>query len=298
MQTTHPTQFRRAGLAAALALALVASVASQDITLPQQKGSVHFAVLGDTGSGSSPQYKIGQVLTAARAKFPFDFALMLGDNIYGGDSQRDFEDKFEAPYQPLLSAGVKFYAALGNHDDPTNQMLYKPFNMNGERYYTFKPGLNSNVRFFGLDSNYMDEKQVAWLEKELAASTSEWKIAFFHHPLYSSGGTHGSDLPLRAKLEPLFVKYGVDVVFSGHDHFYERIKPQKGIQYFVSGGAGKLRSGDIKRTDLTEKGFDTGYHFMLVEVAGDNMYFQVISDQGKTVDSGVVARRPVVAPSR
>ena len=143
--------------------------------------------------------------------------------------------------------------------------------MNGERFYTFKP--KPGVRIFALDSNYMDKSQVDWLEKELAASGSDWKIAFFHHPLYSSGGTHGSDVKLREQLEPLFLKYGVDVVFSGHEHFYERIKPQKGIYYFVSGGAGKLREGDVGKSDLTAKAFDTGYHFMLVEVGKDVMTF-------------------------
>lgn len=81
---------------------------------------------------------------------------------------------------------------------------------------------------------------------------------FFHHPLYSSGGRHGSDRALREQLEPIFLKHGVNVVLSGHDHFYERIKPQKGITYFVSGAAAKLRRGDIERSPLTAKGFDQG----------------------------------------
>jgi len=191
------------------------------------------------------------------------------------------------PYKPLLDSGMKFYATLGNHDN-TNEKLYKPFNMNGERFYTFKP--KPGVRFFSLDSNYMDPSQLQWLEKELAASGSDWKIAFFHHPLYSSGGTHGSDTKLRDQLEPLFLKYGVDAVFSGHEHFYERIKPQKGIYYFVSGGAGKLREGDVGKSNLTAKAFDTGYHFMLVEVGKEVLNFQVISDQGKVVDSGALPR--------
>ena len=80
----------------------------------------------------------------------------------------------------------------------------------------------------------------------------------FHHPLYSSGGRHGSDLSLRAVLEPLFVKYGVSLVLAGHDHFYERIKPQKGIHYFVVGGSAKLRAGNVLRTELTAKRRSTG----------------------------------------
>jgi hypothetical protein len=113
---------------------------------------------------------------------------------------------------------------------------------------------------------------------------------FFHHPLYSSG-MHGSAVALREQIEPLFVKYGVDAVFAGHEHYYERIKPQKGIYYFTSGGAAKLRRGDLKPSALTAKGFDSGYHFMLVEVTQTTLHFQTISDQGVTVDSGALPRR-------
>jgi hypothetical protein len=145
----------------------------------------------------------------------------------------------------------------------------------------------------------MDRTQLQWLEKELAASGSDWKVMYFHHPIYSSGGRHGSDTALREQLEPLFLKYGVDLVLAGHEHFYERLKPQKGIHYFISGGAGKLRKGDVAGT-YTEKAYDQGYHFMLFEVDGDRMHFQVVSDLQKTVDSGIVTRRSVddkAAPS-
>jgi hypothetical protein len=161
--------------------------------------------------------------------------------------------------------------------------------MNGERYYSFKPSLTAGVRFFALDSNYMDPTQVEWLEKELAASGSDWKIAFFHHPPYSSG-MHGSNEILRDQVEPIFLKHGVNVVFTGHEHFYERIKPQKGIQYFVAGSSAKLRRGDIERTSLTAFGYDQGYTFMLAEIDGDQLHFQTITDKGQTVDSGVVVK--------
>jgi len=97
-------------------------------------------------------------------------------------------------------------------------------------------------------------------------------------------------------LEPLFVKYNVSVVLNGHDHFYERLKPQKDIAYFVVGSGGQLRKGNIDQgTGLTAKGFDTDLAFMAAEIAGDEMYFNVISRVGQTVDSGVVKRR-IITP--
>jgi hypothetical protein len=258
--------------------------AAQEVALPAQPDSVRFAVIGDTGTGGSAQYEIGKQLAAYRAKLPFTFVIMVGDNIYGSERPQDFAKKFEQPYKTLLDAKVEFYAALGNHDDP-NQRYYKPFGMNGQRYYTFKKG---NVRFFVLDSNYPSPDQLKWFEGELQKSGSDWKIPYFHHPLYSNG-MHGSQTDLRAVLEPLFLKYGVNVVFSGHEHFYERIKPQKGIYYFIEGSGGQLRKGDIHRDELTEVGFDTDWTFLVVEIAGKEMHFQAISRKGQTVDKGSYA---------
>ena len=258
------------------------------LTLPLKDGSLRFAVIGDTGSGSSKQNDVGNMMVQYRAAFPFEFVLMMGDNLYGGETPQDFEKKFAEPYRKLLADKVKFYATLGNHDQPL-QVNYENFNMNGKEYYRFKKG---NVAFYSLNSNYMDKKQVAWLESELAKDTSEWKVCFFHHPPYSSAKKHGSDGQLREVVEPIFLKYGVDVVLSGHDHVYERIKPQKGIYYFVSGAGGQLRTGDVKDSSpLTEKSYDRDMHFMLFEVAGDQMYFQAISRTGETIDSGVITRR-------
>jgi len=252
---------------------------------PRAEKSLRFAVIGDTGTGGKAQYEVGERLVGSRTVFPFEFVLMLGDNIYGRERPQDFVKKFERPYQPLHDLKIPFYASLGNHDDP-NQRFYKPFNMNGQRYYTFE---KDGVRFFALDSNYMDPAQQAWLEKELSTSRNTWKIAFFHHPLYSSGARHGSEVDLRAVLEPLFLKYGVSVVFSGHEHFYERLKPQKGITYFTSGGGAKLREGNIRASSaMTAKGFDTDRSYMLVEIADKTMHFQTLSRTGTLVDSGSV----------
>ena len=257
------------------------------LALPVKDGSVRFAVIGDTGSGTSSQREVGNMMAKYYAAFPFEFVLMMGDNMYGGEDPKDFIKKFSEPYKVLLDNKVKFYASLGNHDEAL-QTNFADFNMNGKEYYRFKKG---NVAFYALNSNYMDKKQVEWLEAELAKDTSEWKVCFMHHPPYSSAKSHGSDSQLREVVEPIFLKYGVNVVLTGHDHVYERIKPQKGIYYFVSGAGGKLRPGDVKQTSpLTEKSYDRDLHFMLFEVAGDQMHFQAISRTGDTIDSGIIAR--------
>ena len=254
---------------------------------PVDKGSVKFLVIGDSGTGDRYQVETAQTMWTARSIFPYEFAIMLGDNLYGSERPQDYARKFEQPFKPLLDANIEFYASLGNHDDP-NQMYYKPFGMGGKRYYTFQKG---DVRFFALDSNYMDRDQQRWLEQELSQSKSKWKIAFFHHPIYSSGGRHGSEVDLRAIVEPLFLKYGLNVVIAGHEHFYERLKPQKGIHYFTAGGAAKLRAGDIRVGPMTAKGFDTDRSFMMVEIDGDAFHYQALSRPGKLIDSGTISRQ-------
>jgi predicted phosphodiesterase len=274
-------------LALAVCLAALAAAQNISISLPLREGSTRFLVLGDTGTGEKPQYEVGQRVEEYRSRVNFDFAIMLGDNIYGSERPQDFQRKFELPYKATLDAGVKFYASLGNHDDP-NQRFYKPFNMNGERYYTYKKG---PIQFYALDSNYFDRKHLEWFEKELKDSKSDWKMAYFHHPLYSSGAHHGSETDLRQLMEPLFIKYGMDVVFAGHEHFYERLKPQKGVNYFIAGGSAKLRKGDILRNSpMTAAGFDADNSFMVVEVEKNTLFFQTISRTGNTVDSGTIQR--------
>jgi predicted phosphodiesterase len=265
-----------------------AAAAAPASIFPNAEDSVKFLVIGDSGTGGSAQYQLAEQIVQAYARFKFEFAIMLGDNLYGSEDASDYVDKFEKPYKKLLDAGVKFYASLGNHDEPA-QRFYKPFNMDGKRYYTFEKG---DAAFFVLDSTYMPPPQVEWLQKELEGNNKKWKIAYFHHPIYSSGQRHGSEMDLRTLIEPLFLKNGVDVVFAGHEHFYERLKPQQGIYYFVQGGAAKLRRGNIRdNSAMTAKGFDTDNSFTLVEIEGDKMFFETISRRGAIVDSGVIPRR-------
>ena len=277
-------------VASLLALLIIgaSAPAAQRAALPNRPDSLKFAVIGDNGTGDRPEFDIAQQMTSARARFPFELVIMLGDNMYGRQQPQDFVDKFERPYAALLQAGVSFHAALGNHDDP-GSVAYKGFNMGGQRYYSFA---RKHVRFIVVDSNQLDPRQRAWIDGTLQQAEEPWKICYFHHPLYSDAARHGSDVSLRVALEPLLTKGGVNVVFAGHDHVYERLTPQKGIAHFVAGSSGQLRRGDIRPSAMTAAFYDQEQAFMLVEIDNDQMFFQAVSRTGAIVDSGVIERIP------
>lgn len=260
--------------------------------------SLKFAVIGDSGRWSAEQRQTAARLAAQRQKFPFDFVLMLGDNNYGDGSPESYRNRFEEPFKPLLDASVRFYAALGNHD-VGEQWNYPLFNMGGHRYYTFErrsgvlpPLVGDRVRFFSVDTVTLDAEQLAWLDRELSGSRAHWKIVFMHHPIYSSGRYAFSSALLRRTLEQTLIEHEVDVVFAGHEHLYERMAPQNGVMYFVSGAAGSVRTGDLQsRSSFQAKGYDRDLSFMLVEIAGNTMYFEAINRVGETIDEGQIVRK-------
>jgi predicted MPP superfamily phosphohydrolase len=248
-------------------------------------------VIGDWGTGDDDQMGIARQMIAAHGRTPFDLVVAAGDNIYPSGEGRYFPKYFERPFSPLLADRVPFHAVLGNHDVEKgrhDQCNYPLFNMGGKNYYSVKKG-DGLVEFFMLDSTDFDAAQTGWLQQALSQSVSRWKIAVLHHPLYSSGKKHGSSLRLRNQIEPLFAKYGVTAVFSGHDHIYERTKPQKGIQYFVTGAGGKTRRGGIEMSSpIREVSFDQDNHFMVVEIGDQDIRFEAISEPGKVIDSGAI----------
>jgi hypothetical protein len=255
---------------------------------------LRFIVFGDSGKGDTAQHELARMMVVHHWNQFYDTALMLGDNIYPDGNPEDLPAKFERPYAELLRRGVSFHAVLGNHDVKKGreaQIYYRNFNMGGRAYYSFTKG-DGLVEFFALDSNRFDFLQRRWLEEALQASQAKWKIALFHHPLYSSADRHGSDFHLRTELEPLLIKYGVDAAFSGHDHVYERTKPQQGVQYFTSGAGAKTRRGDLERdTPFFAAGTDETSSFMSVELTPERFSFKTINITGREIDSGELAPR-------
>ncbi|MBI4850521.1 MAG: metallophosphoesterase [Acidobacteria bacterium] len=259
------------------------------ITATPVKNKIRFIVFGDWGFGSTEQLKVAKQMILAHQNKPIDLVLTVGDNIYGTGNKEYYRPFFEQPYAPLLNDNVKFFATLGNHDvieGRQDEIKYPLFNMGGREYYTIARG-QGLVEFFMLDVTNLGNQQLAWLENSLKASKARWKIALYHYPIYSSGTRHGSALALRKVLEPLLVKYKVNIAFAGHDHIYERTFLQNGIQHFVTGGGGApLYDIDLK-SPIRAASY-VGWHFMLVEIDDKGVAFQVISDSGKIVDSSTI----------
>lgn len=250
------------------------------LALPQIRGGTVFGVMGDSGSGDQAQRAVAAALleyfTAARR---FQFVLMLGDNLY----HDDYQAEFLTPYKPLLDRGVTFYATLGNHDRDLEEH-FAPFHMQDQDHYSFDKG---NARFAVLNSNHpADQMQLQWLTGVFADAGNKWRIAFFHHPLYSSG-EHADESAhvIRPAFEGALTRSGVNVVFSGHEHLYERVAPQHGIRYFVSGGGGRYLY------KVTKSAFDdvavSTHHFMMAEIAGDELLYEALNPDGTVIDCGV-----------
>jgi predicted MPP superfamily phosphohydrolase len=256
------------------------------------RDKLRFAVVGDWGTGDQDCAGIARQMLASKQSSSLDFVIAAGDNIYPNGSGRYFSSHFERPFAGIIKDRVPFYAVLGNHDveeGRQDQCQYPLFNMAGKNYYSIKQGDNL-AELFMLDSTDLDRQQINWIDEALKNTTAKWKIVVLHHPIYSSGKKHGSAMGLRKQLEPLFVRYGVNAVFSGHDHIYERTKLQQGVQYFVTGAGGKTRRGDIDlKSSFREVSYDEDNHFMVIDIEDKQINFQAISEAGIIVDRGSIS---------
>jgi len=247
-----------------------------------------FAVIGDSGNGKKNQLAVAGLLERLEP----DFILHTGDVVYPSGKDRHYDRRFFGPYGQLIRK-VPVFPTLGNHDvERKNGAAYlENFHLPRNdprgtgRYYSFDWG---NAHFVALNSElyYEDyggdpEEQKEWLERDLEETRQPWKIVYLHRPPYSSS-KHGSDKEIRKDLEPVFVRHGVTVVFSGHDHHYERTVSIKGVTYVVSGGGGKslYRAG---RSEWTASSRSV-HHAVYVRVEGKQLCLEAIKPDGKVLD--------------
>ncbi len=256
-------------------------------TTPAKKDLLlRFVSVADTGTGDSGQYSVAKAMTNYHSKNPYDLVVLAGDNIYTNGEIEKINAVFERPYAALLKKGVKFQAALGNHDIRTNngdlQVKYANFNMKG-RYYTFR---RDKVQFFVLDTNDNADwkNQLIWLEKELSKSNAPWKIVFGHHPVYASG-VYGSNPSFIKNFTPLFQKYGVQLYINGHEHHYERTRAINGTTYLIcGGGAGTRPVGKNEWTEYSAQRLS----FAAYEVFPDRIEISGIGTNNRIFDRGII----------
>jgi 3',5'-cyclic AMP phosphodiesterase CpdA len=262
---------------------------------------VRFAVVGDTGTGGRNEMAVAGEMAETYRGSPYGLVIHVGDISYYGSVADRWHDVFVEPFRPLLEAGVRFEVAVGNHEleeEPSAEAdaeivaVLERIGAIG-RYYVASHG---PVDFFIIDSstpqiNGVDARaQLKWLDRALTESTARWKVAVLHHPPYASGPKRGSNLHVREALEPLFIEHGVDLVLTGHDHFYERSKPQHGITYVVSGAGAKLSpTGTGESTAVAARELQ----FMLIEVDGGTLHARSMGVDGQTIDEfSIVKEHP------
>ncbi len=250
---------------------------------PDSTEPVRFLAFGDSGGGGSDQYELLEQMHTV----PYDLMIHTGDLAYDSGTISQYEDTVFAVYGDLFR-NIPFFPAAGNHDYKTMSGLpfRDVFNLPGtnEKWYSYDWG---RVHFVALDTESDYGTQMTWLETDLAANQLPWRIIYLHKPPYSSGA-HGSDISLRSRLAPIAEKYGVQLVLAGHDHNYERMKPQNGVNYVVTGGGG-IGTRSVGTSSFTALSEDV-IHFVQAEVGVDEMTLHAIDATGVEFDSMVIAR--------
>jgi hypothetical protein len=252
---------------------------------------VSFVALGDNGSGGRQALAVAERMALTYQTAPYGLVTLLGDICYYGNLRHRFDTVFRRPLGPLLDAGVGFELAIGNHDTGLHFSDHGLSAMEAElellgtpgRYYTTSHG---PVDFFFLDSSTPGlygpgaSEQLDWLDDALSSSANQWKVVAMHHPPYSSG-RHGSTPGAQDHLVPLLSRHHVDLVLSGHDHNYERIEPQLGVMYVVSGGGCKTTAvGTSRFTTVAERTLQ----FLHIEVVDARLTATCIRADGSVAD--------------
>jgi predicted phosphodiesterase len=248
---------------------------------PLTQTTFSFVVYGDTRTNVTPHQ---QVVNRIRALAP-DFVLHTGDFVDDGGSPGRWTTFFTIEQDLIRQAPL--FGVLGNHENDS-PYYFDVFHFPGnERWYSFDYG---NVHFVALEvdgsSDYAPgSEQAVWLENDLAHTGQLWKIVFFHVPPYSSG-SHGGDTSVRNALEPVFTRYGVDLVFNGHDHDYER-SVANGIVYIVAGGGGAPLYGK-ENSNPASVCFTSTYHAVSISATDSLLTIAGVRPDGLRFDESTL----------
>jgi 3',5'-cyclic AMP phosphodiesterase CpdA len=261
-----------------LGLALLLPSAGQAGPAPP----VRIIAFGDFGVGGVAQRSFGAAVRRFEARNPADYLVALGDNDYTEDPG-EFHDNWETSFGWSRRAGVRVAGVLGNHDVRVQGGRYEFDELRmPARYYRRAIG---PVELYLLDSNDVDDAQTAWLRRTLSRSRARWKVAAFHHPAFTCGEyeSHGA---VVARWVPLFERYRVRLVLSGHDHNYQRFAARRGVRYVVHGGGGQrlydLRSCPSSYPRRMAARKEQGFLYLVIR--GNRLSGWAVTPQGRRSD--------------
>jgi len=256
-----------------------------------------FAVISDTQGNPAVSAVLAKMAWAQRP----NFAVHSGDLVSTGRNKDHWLDHFFPGMRPLIDR-VAFFPVLGNHEQNADHYYNYVSLPDPEFYYTFHYG---NTQFFMVDTNQkvsVDSEQYNWLKQQLEMSTAKWKFVCHHHPPYSSDENDYGDLwktnkssrgDLRAReLVPLYEEFGVDIVWNGHIHSYERtwrIRKGKAVEkdgpfYMITGGGGGGLETPGPVRPFFQNNVRYGHHYVMVYINGGNLEMKSFTLDGKLFD--------------
>ncbi len=278
---------------------LAADLSFTTYPAPDSAAPFSFIAFGDSGGGTQAQLDVAARIAASEKAF----GIHIGDIAYPGGIPEDLDRLYFDVYREMLQS-VVIFTALGNKDVESDggaavlDAYYLPENSPApERYYSF---VHSSAHFIALDTNAdlsPGSAQRSWLEAQLSGSDRFWKLVFFHHPVYSSAR---GEFTHRAYLEPLFNQYKVDLVFQGHNHFYERTFPiaagtavdkaqepnyadPLGTIYLVTGGGGGTLA--TASPNGSSARYKSTYHHLALKVDDNVLSLSAIDSTGAVIDA-------------
>ena len=282
-----------------------------------------FVVFGDSGRASQAQYSLAADMACLQP--PPDFLVHTGDLVYPSGERRLYGERFFVPYRHLLPR-VNFWPCLGNHDvakDGSAAAYEEVFELPHNGPEGLRPGYNywfdyASSRFVVIDSDAdettLKERVAPWLLAAMSAPGPRWKFVAFHHPPYT-GGKHAPDLRVQRALVPAIEAAGVDIVFNGHDHNYQRTYPLRGgeivspeeaasgasgVIYIVTGAGGAQLyelQPPAKRPAYFAFGDGQQHSFTHVTIDGDKLTLRQIAQGGNVIDEVQLAKPPVAPDS-
>jgi hypothetical protein len=266
---------------------------------PPDQTDLKFLAYGDTRSNPAVHDGVASAMVATWNADPEyqSLALVVGDLVYHGDLETDWTDQFFSPAYPnirALMAHVPYHTCIGNHDGTGPLfMKYFPYPFVSSRYWSFDYGPMHVTVIDQYTSYGPGSAQLQWIESDLAASTKRWKFIVLHAPGWSAGGGHENDATVQTCIQPLCVRYGVPIVFGGHNHYYARAEVD-GVEHLTIGGGGApLYTPNPSYPFIVATA--RANHFCRVSIQGDQLTFEAVTPQGQVLDSFTLAAPASVA---